>query len=78
MLIKVLFFGMLKDTVGKSELELEMPIENTLMLKDFLEKKFPTFSKTNYLVAVNQNIVREETQINDGDEIALLPPFSGG
>lgn len=78
MRIKVLFFGLLKEMVGKSELELEVPMQDTEILKRFLEKKFPSFTKTNYLVAVNQNIVREKIKISDGDEIALLPPFSGG
>ncbi|MEK6632308.1 MAG: molybdenum cofactor biosynthesis protein MoaE, partial [Nitrospirota bacterium] len=34
--------------------------------------------KKKVLVSVNQEIAHEETEIKDGDEIALLPPFAGG
>jgi molybdopterin synthase catalytic subunit len=34
--------------------------------------------KKKVLVSVNQEIAHEETEIRDGDEIALLPPFAGG
>ena len=34
--------------------------------------------KKKVLVSVNQEIAHEETEIRDGDEVALLPPFAGG
>jgi molybdopterin synthase catalytic subunit len=34
--------------------------------------------KKKVLVSVNQEIAHEETDIRDGDEVALLPPFAGG
>jgi len=34
--------------------------------------------KKKVLVSVNQEIAHEDTTIQDGDEIALLPPFAGG
>jgi molybdopterin converting factor small subunit len=34
--------------------------------------------KKKVLVSVNQEIAHEETEIGDGDEVALLPPFAGG
>ena len=34
--------------------------------------------KKKVLVSVNQEIAHEETEIREGDEIALLPPFAGG
>ena len=34
--------------------------------------------KRKVLVSVNQEIAHEDTEIRDGDEIALLPPFAGG
>jgi molybdopterin converting factor small subunit len=30
------------------------------------------------LVSVNQEIAHEETTLQEGDEVALLPPFAGG
>lgn len=34
--------------------------------------------KRKVLVSVNQEIAHEDTVIQDGDEVALLPPFAGG
>ena len=47
-----------------------------------LETGYPAIGdllhKKKVLVSVNQEIAHEETEIKDGDEIALLPPFAGG
>jgi len=34
--------------------------------------------KKKVLVSVNQEIAHEDLEVNDGDEVALLPPFAGG
>jgi len=31
-----------------------------------------------FTIAVNQSIVNEKTAWNNGDEVALLPPYAGG
>jgi molybdopterin synthase catalytic subunit len=47
-----------------------------------LETGYPAIGeliqKKKVLVSVNQEIAHEETEIRDGDEVALLPPFAGG
>jgi molybdopterin converting factor small subunit len=30
------------------------------------------------LVAINQEMATEDSMVQDGDEIAMLPPFAGG
>jgi molybdopterin synthase catalytic subunit/molybdopterin converting factor small subunit len=51
-------------------------------LVGMLEAKYPQIGelihKRKVLVSVNQEIAHEETEIKDGDEVALLPPFAGG
>jgi molybdopterin synthase catalytic subunit len=47
-----------------------------------LETGYPAIGeliqKKKVLVSVNQEVAHEETEIRDGDEVALLPPFAGG
>lgn len=79
MKVNVLFFGILADKTGMFSLR----VNNAVTLKDLiseLEKRFPSISQkqTKYVVSRNQEIVRTNVNLDDGDEIALLPPFSGG
>jgi molybdopterin synthase catalytic subunit len=51
-------------------------------LISMLETSYPAIGeliqKKKVLVSVNQEIAHEEMKIQDGDEVALLPPFAGG
>lgn len=79
MKVNVLFFGMLNDAVKNNKLIVDSNLfSDTESLKKFLTDKYPELKRFNYLVAVNQNMTSGNEKINDGDEIALLPPFSGG
>jgi MoaE-MoaD fusion protein len=81
MRVRVFFFGMLKDLAGKSSDLLELPESASVAdvlahyqahlprLKDLL----PSLA-----VAVNQHYAGSETKLNTDDEVALLPPVSGG
>lgn len=82
-MIKILYFASIKEKLG---LECEsIPFENGMTLAhvlDALSEKHPvikemTVSK-NFLYAINQEISRPEASLKDGDEIAILPPLSGG
>lgn len=81
MKIKVLTFGIARDIIGTSQIELELHDEATTALdlkKKFLEK-YPAFAALNYLqIAVNQEFAADQQQISPGDEVALIPPVSGG
>lgn len=79
MKVNVLFFGMLNDAVKNNKLMIESNLfSDTESLKKYLTDKYPELKRFNYLLAVNQNVARGNEKIYDGDEIALLPPFSGG
>lgn len=83
MIIKIRFFAMLKTKVGKEEANLTVP-ENISFdkLKDILKKEFPSIAefidRKSLMISVNQEFADKNTIIKDGDEVALLPPFSGG
>jgi molybdopterin converting factor small subunit len=47
-------------------------------LLELLELRVPTLKQAPGLVAVNHSYVRLDTILQDGDEVALIPPVSGG
>jgi len=77
MTIRVLFFGRLKDYIGKKTLFLDS-IEDTESLRNTLADRFPRLRREIFSIAVNQEIVHGNEKLSDGDEIALLPPVAGG
>ena len=81
MRVRVLFFGMLKDRMGKSSDLLELP--EGASIRDLLahyETEVPRLKESlpALAVAVNQVYASPEAKLKAGDEVALLPPVSGG
>ena len=79
--MKVLFFGMLKGVVGQSEDSLDLETSATLgQVFDYYGNRFPALRDMagSILLARNQEFAGLATQVADGDEIAFLPPVSGG
>lgn len=77
MKVKVLLFGMLSDKTRNPSVEAE-DIQDTDELKRQLEERFPSLIGMQYNLSVNQEIYKENVELYDGDEVALLPPFAGG
>jgi len=80
--MEILLFGIAKDIVGQSELQIsntnDVP-QSVQELKDFLKRKFPEFGKlSSFAVAVNSEYVKDNLALNSNDEIAIIPPVSGG
>lgn len=82
----ILLFGVTKDIVGSSSLSIpttsitgkSIP-KSVKELRSFLEKSYPELNKLSSLaIAVNNTYAQEEQEINSYDEIALIPPVSGG
>lgn len=60
-------------------LELELPFcSNTRELEDNLFDLYPELREYNFRMAVDKKLVNDNTPLNGSEEIALLPPFSGG
>ena len=81
MLVKVLFFGVLKDMVGKAEEWLEVPPGTTLgSLFAGYSQRYETLQgkRPSILFARNREFATADTALCDQDEVAFLPPVSGG
>ena len=76
MAVNVLFFGSLNEAVGNKRLQVEA--SDTDVLRDQLAEEYPDLRDKMFTMAVNQTIVNRKTELNDGDEVALLPPYAGG
>jgi molybdopterin converting factor subunit 1 len=78
---RVLFFGMLKDLVGSPTEDAEFP-EGTDLRAVFetYAMRYPRLrdAARSIVVARNQEFAELSTKIADGDEVAFLPPVSGG
>ena len=81
MRVKVLFFGVLKDIVGSAEESLEIPANSTVasLFEDY-SQRFETLrdKRPSILFARNREFATPETSLCDQDEVAFLPPVSGG
>lgn len=79
--MKVLFFGVLKDIVGTAEDTIEVAPSATLasVFASYAER-FETLrdKRPSILFARNRDFAKGETRLAENDEIAFLPPVSGG
>jgi molybdopterin synthase sulfur carrier subunit len=76
--LKILFFGMTAEASGCREAETDCPA-TTGELQNLLIDKYPLLKTQNFTMAVNEQVVNHDHHpLQPGDEIALLPPFSGG
>ncbi|SFR46999.1 molybdopterin synthase sulfur carrier subunit [Robiginitalea myxolifaciens] len=81
--MKVLLFGVTRDIVGLAALELESSASNAPgtvgELKGYLKREFPDLKGLSSLaIAVNQHYAEDAITIGPEDEIAVIPPVSGG
>lgn len=81
MQIRVLFFGVLKELVGRSSETLELPegARVEAVLRHYSQQA-PRLAAMlpSLALSVNQEYSRENPVLRAGDEVALLPPVSGG
>lgn len=78
MILKLKYFGMIAEAIGKDEESLEFSGKTIAELDVVLKNNTAKLDTMNYKFAVNQAMVTQEEILNDNDEIALLPPFAGG
>ena len=80
--VRVLFFGKLADLVTESEFRQQ--IESGTLVSDVYEKLArqyplqPLAQKPNIKVAVNRRLSDWDQPLSPGDELAFLPPVTGG
>lgn len=81
MRVRVLFFGILKDIVGRSEELIEVPQNSTVgAVFESYSRRFETLQhrRPSILIAKNREFATPDTGLVEDDEIAFLPPVSGG
>jgi molybdopterin converting factor subunit 1 len=80
--VKVLFFGAAAEIAGKKEDEISLSAgSDSGAALDKILAADPAFTesfKNSLLFAVNQEYATGEEILRDGDELALIPPVSGG
>lgn len=81
MKVRTKFFAAIKDIVGASEVELDLlPGITAGDLFQSYCRRHPPLERyaNNIMISVNLEFVPPETRLDDGDEIAFIPPVSGG
>ena len=78
--IKILAFGIVKDIFEAPEKELEIQEgANVKALKTVLEDRFPGLKKLKaYFIAINDEYAEDGQVLDETQEIAIIPPVSGG
>lgn len=79
MKILVKYFAAFKELTGKTQESIQ--IEKGKTTKDLLEiimKKYNFKDNVNIVIALNQEYIKTDTLLKDGDEVAIMMPSSGG
>ena len=79
--VKIKLLALYRDRAGISDFELDVPAPTKVsMLLGEVLKRYPsvTSDKFRVVVAVNGEYQEQDHIVNDGDEVALIPPVSGG
>jgi len=79
--VTIRLFARLREVAGTGELTRELPADATVSgLWDQMVRDYPAMAayKPSLSCAVNAEYARFKSPIADGDEIAFLPPVSGG
>jgi molybdopterin synthase sulfur carrier subunit len=79
--VTIKLFAAYQETYGVPELQLELPGGTTVgMVGDRLRAPYPALESlaTQTRYGINLEFVTADTVVQDGDEIVLIPPVSGG
>jgi sulfur-carrier protein len=75
--IEIISFGQIAEFINNQKIEVD-GIADTDAFKQYLEDRFPTLKSMKYKLAMNKNIVQQNTEIKNQAVVAIMPPFSGG
>lgn len=75
--MNILVFGQLVEATGSKNIE--APCAKSVGdLRKLLQELFPNLGSKTFAIAVNNEIRQDDFVLQEVDQIALLPPFSGG
>ena len=78
-MIKIKCFGVAREIVDNEVIEFDPSISTVEALRKALTETYPDFTSINgFMIAVNQEYATDEMKISTDDEIAIIPPVSGG
>ena len=75
--VKVLFFGVLAEVTG-TDCKHYRDVKSIGDLKLRIQDDFKEVVHYNFLISLNNEIINNDPILNNGDEVALMPPFTGG
>ena len=81
MQVQVLYFGIVKERLGLSDESFDVESGATVSgLLDLLKTRHPDFAEgvDSVRIAVNEEYVKNDHVLEDEDEVAVIPPVSGG
>jgi molybdopterin converting factor small subunit len=80
--LKIRLFGILREKMDSDDLIISIHDTSISLkkLRKYLEELFPSLglNEINFVFAVNKVICNEDINVKSSDEIAIIPPISGG
>lgn len=79
--VTVKLFATFQEAIATDTIQITLPDRSTVrQVYDYLASDYPGLEQWRSLTryAVNLDFVEPDTLLNDGDEVALIPPVSGG
>jgi MoaE-MoaD fusion protein len=76
MQVRVRLFAGLRERAGAAEVEIDLP--DGALVRDALDRLRPLTDGVPVVMAVNQEYADDGASLHPGDEVALIPPVSGG
>jgi len=83
MKIRILFFSVLQDLVGSPEIEIVLADGGPCRVSDILNQLYEKYEGLRawdgkILLALDQEYVKRDANLSDGQELAIMPPVQGG
>ena len=76
MVVKVLFSGVLSE-ITYTKIKYYREVKSISDLKHRIQDDFPEVAHYDFRIYLNNEIINDESVLNDGDEVILMPPFAG-
>jgi molybdopterin converting factor subunit 1 len=77
--IRARLFASYREAAGTARLDLSIPAGARVAdLLDLLAERVPALKTAKGMIAVNQTYVGPDVELHEGDEVAFIPPVSGG
>jgi molybdopterin converting factor subunit 1 len=79
MTVTVRCFAAVRELLARDTVVAELPLGTTVDgLRQWLVERSPGLARLPFAYAVNRDYARADTVLREGDEVALIPPISGG